>query len=301
MTQLWATLPYRTYRVAGDDAKTFLQGQLTQDVDLITSGHCRYAAYCNHQGRMFANILLFALPNDDAIYLRLHEAQADSVIKRLSMFVLRSAVTITEQSFIHLGLNAAAANCLSQAMEDSLPEPFCTLMHAQGILCGLPNHYYEAILQPESSLLVALTESEQSDAVNALRLQNGHFNILPETDSMILPQQTPLESWGGISYTKGCYVGQEIIARNKYLGKVKKGLASTIVSVETDVILGSEILQCDKKVGQVIEYQKSDKAIVCLALVTLNSLGQPCSLAGEAVIFQAIDGAVIDASVETAE
>lgn len=274
MTAIRAILPYQSYRLLGDDTLTFLQGQLTQDMTIIQSNHCHYGAFCTSKGRMLANFFLRANADANDYILRLHERQADTVIKRLQMFIMRSAVTIEHLAVTHVGLNQTAARQLCDTYEQTLPEAFCSVTLAdEAVLSALPNRLFELSLPVDSPVNNTLDTIEESiDDIEALRLSGGHFHILPETTETLLPQQTPLEAWGGINYQKGCYVGQEIIARNKYLGKVKKGLA--YAAVDGTLTLPCPVLQGDKPVGQLIEVHNGKQHTDCLALLSHNAFNQ---------------------------
>lgn len=285
MTAIRATLPYRSFRFFGDDTLTFLQGQLTQDLKLITTNHCHYGAFCNPKGRMLANFLIRVTPKSHTndYILRLHEGQADTVIKRLTLFILRAAVRVEEQHFVHIGLNKQAAKLLCDNASLTLPEAFNTVSFSDDeVLCTLPGDYFELTLSTDNSKS-ALQEklafiTEDIDTIETLRLRGGHFNILPETNELLLPQQTPLEAWGGINYKKGCYVGQEVISRNKYLGKVKKGLAYAGLEHSVSLALPYPIKQGEKTVGQIIETHNDKNQTACLALIAINAFSQATTI-----------------------
>lgn len=290
MTMTWAEMPYQFYRFSGDDSESFLQGQLTQDITHITAANCHYGAYCNHQGRMQANILL--IRDEQGIILRLHEEQAAVVIKRLQMFVLRAAVTVERLPMRGIAGNQAMAEAVCQAQQLSLPQPFEVSRNALVTVYGLPGGYYEVAVADGVTLTLA-ADTMDIDAVHALRLQQGHFHVLAATYEALLPQQTPLAAWGGISYTKGCYVGQEIIARNKYLGKVNKGLAVAVFSTAdttqtAECYLLNPVQQNGKTVGKVIEFYQGKQDSVCLALLSNSSMGKACEVQGNAAVFHAI-------------
>ncbi|PID65470.1 MAG: hypothetical protein CR975_07040 [Gammaproteobacteria bacterium] len=288
MTPVWAKMPYLSYRFSGTDAKTFLQGQLTQDIHRITPVTCHYGAYCNPKGRMLANVLLSAEGND--IIARLHQRQAESVIKRLQLFVLRSQVEITPLRDLNLALNQPAAEVFCHHWGVVLPEPFSALSQDDFHLLALPNDYYE--LRSRDMAVLSFLQSELAEnfaAIERRRIAGGNFHILPETSELLLPQQTPLEAWGGISYNKGCYVGQEIIARNKYRGKVRKGLALAQLADAPCVALGTKIRADDCDVGTVIESHQDSDVTLCLALMLLEDVGNTCQIGDTTAVFTLIE------------
>ncbi len=287
MKHIWAKMPYLNYRVAGADAKTFLQGQLTQDIKTITDSRCHYGAYCNPQGRMFANFLLSAQGDD--VIIRLHQEQADTIINRLKMFTLRSDVSIELIKDYSIGLNQSAATELCQAIGVALPETFASVSQDVFQLMALPNSYYE--LRTRDMAILSLLQSEFSedfDGIETLRIGGGNFHILPEVRELVQPQQTPLENWGGISYTKGCYVGQEIIARAKYRGKIRKGLAFAKLGGSPNIAIGEKVIADDFEVGTVMEYHQGDKESICLALMLLEDSEKTCQINGNTAKFSLI-------------
>ncbi len=301
-TPLWGFLPVNSYCVSGVDARSFLQGQLTQDIKLIQIDTCQYAAYCNPKGRMLAMLLLYA-NTPDTIMMRLHQATAATVVKRLQVFVLRSQVKINQQSVRVLGINHSLVTQLCQEKALPLPDVFAALSIAEVTLTMLPNNYAELHIptdSPQANKLLSEIQAnyhQSNEGIEQLRLRGGHFHILPQTSETVLPQQTPLESWGGINYHKGCYVGQEVISRNKYLGKVNKVLATTTFAGDSPENSPGNSLEPTttvyddngKVVGKVIECQYAEGKTVCLALIAKGQLAKPCRLHENLVTFTAID------------
>lgn len=284
MTLFWATMPYQTYQLSGTEAKTFLQGQLTQDINLITDNHCHYGAYCNHRGRMFANLLLFSVA--DKLHLRLHQSVAESVINRLQLFILRADVNIQKSHCLSLGLSPSAATELCRQFSLNLPEAFGTVQTSDLTLCALPNGYYEAQCLPGSTAEQAIKKMiENKEAIMKAFILGGQFDITQTTSETILPQQTVLESWGGISYTKGCYVGQEIIARIKYRGSVKKKQVVAQLEGTHPIKVNDPILFNDKPVGNIMEVYQGKTATYCQAIITLSHINQSCTVAGQPITF----------------
>ncbi|MBS9777440.1 MAG: folate-binding protein YgfZ [Gammaproteobacteria bacterium] len=291
MSIQWAKMPYHSYRFSGTDNHAFLQGQLTQDISVINKDKCSYGAYCNHQGAMFANFLISRDSKSDII-LRIHESQSESVIKRLKMFVLRSAVDIELNSVQHIALNKKAAQIICKSVDLELPKIFCCVRNNDLIVYGLPGEYFELVVDNKNKDFIIELLSEHNDEslfeIESLRINTGNFHIYPETSELLLPQETPLEKWGAISYTKGCYVGQEIIARSKYRGKIRKGFA-TSNNHFSQVALNSEILADDRNVGVVIEVAHEAQNSTCLATLNLSAPIEQCEIGGAKVTFSFVE------------
>lgn len=284
MTLFWATMPYQTYQLSGTEAKAFLQGQLTQDINLITDSHCHYGAYCNHKGRMYANLLLFSIAGK--LHIRLHQSVAEAVIKRLQLFILRADVRLQPCKYLSRGLSPAAATELCRQFSLNLPEVFGSVQTDGLILCALPNGYYEVHCLPGSTADQAITKmTENKDALMKTFILGGHFDITEATSEAILPQQTVLESWGGISYTKGCYVGQEIIARTKYRGSVKKKQVVAQLNGNHPVAINDSVQLNDRPVGKIMTVYQGKTAGYYQAVITITHINQCCSINGQPVTF----------------
>ena len=199
-------------RFGGDDAETFLQGQLTCDVAAARPGAAIHGAYCTAKGRMLANFLLWR--EADEFAMALSRDIAAPVHKQLSKYVLRSKVKIAD---------ASASTVLVGAAGASLPGPVVTL--------------------PDGRLLLALSAEAAADALRGLQLENpalwrwldirrGLPLITAATQDQLVPQMTNLELIGGVSFDKGCYAGQEIVARLQHLGKVKRRMFPANVAAE---------------------------------------------------------------------
>lgn len=118
-------------------------------------------------------------------------------------------------------------------------------------------------------------------------IAGGHFDITAEISEDLLPQQTSLAAWGGISYTKGCYVGQEIIARNKYLGSVKRMMAVAQSKTPLGVTLGDDIVCNEKVVGKVVALYEGQQGAY-LGLIPVEQIGQVCQVKKQSMTFAAI-------------
>lgn len=289
----WSTLDYTVYRITGDDAETFLQGQISQDVHAVTQTQAQIAAYCNAKGRMHALLLLFR-DKDNQLYLRLNNGIAESVIKRLKMFVLRSKVKFEETEFKVIGIEQ---NTLNKAVNiDNLNDKmFAVTPFENGYFIRMPGiARYECYLLNEnvtelSAKLNAIAPENKSTYL-ALDIQSGFYNIEPATSESILPQTTPIESWGGISYTKGCYVGQEIIARSHYRGKVKRKLMWTTTSSQVNV--GDSVYDGESLAGEILmssfnENEASPYSIS--AIMSLSYEDKPLLINNETYQFMGID------------
>lgn len=195
-----AALPYlRAARVAGDDAAQFLQAQLSAEVLLLQPGQATFACYCSPRGQVYA--LLLVGRGTDGFTLLAHQRLLPKVLERLRMFVLRARVELAEaESTLVLGVPAS-----------ELPAPGDAGWRPTGLdlayRLGLPGD----------------GDPHAAGAWKAEEIQRGVAWLEPATSERFIPQMLGFDRLGAVSFSKGCYPGQEIIARARYLGRVKRG------------------------------------------------------------------------------
>jgi tRNA-modifying protein YgfZ len=220
-------------RASGADAVAFLQGQLSTDIEKLGTDTSQLSSWNNAKGRVVSLIRLFR--RDEDIYLALPGGLKGSVLKRLSMYVLRSKVTLADagSSLGCLGLiGDDAAKLLAQA---DLPVP-AQMNDVTGIgetqvvrLFGeIPRYVVYAPahkLEPLKNRWASLTTPGTEDYWALHRILAGEPTVHPETSEHFVAQMLDLDKLGGIDFKKGCYIGQEIIARAHYRGGVKRHLA----------------------------------------------------------------------------
>lgn len=214
----------------GEEAVSFLQGQLTNDVAQVDETHTQLSAYCNPKGRMIANFRIFK--REDTLYLSLPYPLLETVLNRLRMYVMRSKATLQDASdaLMRFGLHGPQAEKQLMAITGIVPTEINQAVQHNG---------YTIIRIPGSEprfeiygLLDAVTQLWQNLDVDAapvgahiwelLNIQAGIPVIVPETSEAFVPQMANMSSLGAINFKKGCYTGQEIVARMHYLGKLKK-------------------------------------------------------------------------------
>jgi folate-binding protein YgfZ len=224
--------PLSSLAIAGPDAAAFLQGQLTSDVEMLGAGASQFSAWCSPKGRVLANFLLRRIAAD-SFEMLLPASLRDPIKKRLSMFVLRSKVTIADASeaTVRLGVGGPAAAARLAVTFGAAP----TLHHSTaidgGTLIALPGQRFLALVAPERApaLWARLSAAEVHAAGfpcwQWLTVRAAVPVVTLPTQDQFIPQMLNLDALDAVSFRKGCYTGQEIVARTQYLGRLKERLA----------------------------------------------------------------------------
>ena len=210
-------------RAEGPDAAPFLHGQLSQDVIHQGNTEARLAAYCSAKGRMQASALLLR-PAQDKVWLVSDAGILPGWLKRLKMFVLRSKVQLAEGGVQVWGL---AGQTALQALGDAALAPvWSSQPHAAGQLVRLPDVQQVPrwlwLGAPEASAWLGELPAMPAAAWSCLEVLSGIPRITEATFDQFVPQMVNFELVGGVNFQKGCYPGQEIVARSQYRGTVKR-------------------------------------------------------------------------------
>jgi folate-binding protein YgfZ len=233
--------------VAGDDAASFLHNQLTNDVEHLGRAEARLAGYCTPKGRLQATFLYWRSsdPNADAVYLQLPRAIQPPLQKRLTMFVLRAKAKLrdatTEAPFgAVLGLGGAGAETALRRLVATLPDaPYGKVDGESGTVIrladvfGAPRYLWLTTVETAGAALAKLSGELALGGNQAWQLAAIHAGvpqITAATQEQFVPQMVNLELLGGVNFKKGCYPGQEIVARSQYLGKLKRRTALATVA-----------------------------------------------------------------------
>ena len=198
---------YGLLSVQGADAREFLHAQLTNDIQHLPPDRAALAGWCSAKGRLLATFLVITAPH--GFLLQLARDLAPAVAKRLSMFVLRSKVRIADESdaWAQFGVwdsNESLAGISWQGDRVTVPV-------GEGRFLKL---------EPAASASAECKGDEEVWALQEIRA--GRPFITAATQDQFVPQMVNLEILGGVDFQKGCYPGQEIVARAQYRGQVKR-------------------------------------------------------------------------------
>ncbi len=227
----------------GEDSATFLHSQLTNDVTHLSNNSARLAGYCTAKGRLLATFMIWKNAHD--IVLELPKTLAPAIAKRLQMFVLRAktkSADVTDEHAI-LGLVGDKAVTVLQQLFTQLPtQAYDKVDSEAGTLIYLPHADKIPRFQwiaPVDITIAAwpILTSVLTPVGNAVwRLTDiaaGVPQITPATQEQFVPQMINYELIGGVNFKKGCYPGQEIVARSQYLGKLKRRTALAEIASTT--------------------------------------------------------------------
>ncbi|MGF1613073.1 MAG: YgfZ/GcvT domain-containing protein [Gammaproteobacteria bacterium] len=251
--------------VKGAEAAHFLQGQLTNDVQALSETRAQRSAYCNPKGRVVATFLIFSRVG--TYFLQLPRPILGSILGRLRLFVMRSDVALTDASDALIGIGVSGWNVhdtLQQAVgplpkapnDVSQPAPL-TVIRISG---ERPRYEIIGPFAPIRQLWATLTQVARPSGPHAWSLLDIHCGVPTihrETADLFVPQMINWDVLSGVSFTKGCYTGQEIVARTQYLGKIKRRLyraqvntLDTVIPPATPLIAADE--QGSRTIGQVV-------------------------------------------------
>jgi folate-binding protein YgfZ len=232
----------------GPDAPKFLHAQLTNDVAGLAADAVQLNGYCNAKGRLLAVFTNWR--GSDAIYLQLPREILPAVHKRLSMFVLRSKVTLADVSeqWAALGLiGRGAARLLQQTSGLQRPVEASVALGEARIVRLRPSPRIDErflLLVPARELTdwLARLQAAQRVASGAWwwsQIDAGIPDVFAATQEKFVPQMINLEVLGGVNFKKGCYPGQEVVARSQYLGKLRRRMG--IAHVEGSIAAGADV------------------------------------------------------------
>jgi folate-binding protein YgfZ len=220
--------PFAALRVAGPDAESFLQGQVTSDVTALDVGTSQYSAWCSPKGRVLASFLL-RRSNRETFEMILPAPLHEPIRKRLGMFVLRAKVRLEDSSgtSVRIGVGGPAAAHAVAAIRGSAPALHRSTRVDGGDLFQVNGGRFMAIVAPEQAAklwdqLATHARPAGFSCWRWLLVRAGVSVILPPTQDQFIPQAINWDAIGGVSFQKGCYTGQEIVARTQYLGRLKE-------------------------------------------------------------------------------
>lgn len=269
-------------QVEGEDAQSLLQNLLTNDVAALAINQSQLAGLCNPKGRLLAIFLL--LRRSNSYQLILPKTMCAGLQQRLSMYVLRSKTTITDVSdnMACMGLTLAANGIInSRVLPDEI---YQASEHDDSVLIKYPGNQprFLCIGSPTEVTHFTAELLEQQWQLGAesdwelLDIEAGLPIILPETKEQFTPQQVNLDLVNGVSFKKGCYPGQEIVARLHYLGTPSRRMFQAEVHTANIVTVGDDVTSDKGDIaGHVVRVQrKNEVSLQMLLSLKLTAVNQ---------------------------
>ncbi len=246
------TTTYSLIEIIGDDSETFLQGQLTVDMRAFASGECRLGAYCDHKGRAIASFfLLKPHDNHEGFWLVLPKDMVDIFCQSIGKYAVFSKVTITPS-------NDKQVICQLKPDSDSVipdSDPGPSTFKLPG--------------EPDRHLCITTTETDSQvadqQAWQWAQLQAGICLITEELSGKLIPLMLNYDQFNGISFDKGCYLGQEVLARMHFRGQLKRYLYP--LKLQVPVAIGDDVT--DEK----------QQVVGIVTATAINPDGEPFALA----------------------
>ena len=258
--------------VAGPDARTLLQGQFTNDIELVNEARTQLSAWCSIKGRVLALFRIWQ--RGEIFHLELPAELEGAITRRLRMFVLRAKVSIESaaQDAVRFGVSGANIAELLAEEHGTLPagpdearcSGECTFVRLRG------HRPRFQVIAPVDAALALWDRCRELSCVpvsvpawDLLDIRAGIASISAVHSDHFLPQALHLERINGLSFDKGCYAGQEIVARTQYLGRLKRHLRRGALHAPEAPIAGDAILGAiggrNQSVGQVVNVAASGR------------------------------------------
>jgi hypothetical protein len=260
-------------RARGPDATAFLHGQLTCDLHATPPQTHVLGAQCNAKGRV---LHLFRLCRDgDDWLLLLPAALAEDALAVLRRFILRRKLSLA------LDPSLTASGLIAQDGACRLPSPGQLQRDDTGLLLGLPG------TQPRALLLAAPQDPvRQGPGINddtwlLLDITAGLPQVLPGASGLFVPQMLNLHALGAVSFNKGCYPGQEIVARMHYLGSLKRRMYLARIASHAPPKPGAELLAAGgtgSRAGEIVLAARNGSSVLALAVVQAADAVRPLQL-----------------------
>jgi tRNA-modifying protein YgfZ len=242
---------FGTLRASGEDAQNFLQNLLSNDISEVGNTRAQLSSLNSAKGRMLATMLIWR--EGDDYLLQLPRVLCESIRKKLSMYVLRAKVKITDASdvVVSLGLSGGAAQEILRARFGELPQlPLGCIGIEQGSVIRVSDTRWQIDTTPQQANMLWAEMSRKARPVGSgcwdwLNVRAGIPVILPQTQEQFVAQMTNFDLVNGVNFKKGCYPGQEIVARMQYLGKLKRRMYLAHIDSADSPQAGDELFSAD--------------------------------------------------------
>jgi len=238
-------------KVSGEEAQGFLHNLFSSDVNALTPQNALPSSFNTAKGRALATLLIWRNPAE--FFLQLPTSVLAVIQKKLTMYVLRAKVKVANASdeVVCLGLSGASAATLLQQHFPTLPQnPLDAVQHSDTTVIRLAADRFQISTSPAEAIalwqkLNGTAQPAGSACWDWLNIRAGIPVILPQTQEAFVPQMANLDLTGAVNFKKGCYPGQEIVARMQYLGKNKRRMYLAHVDGDTAPQPGAELFSME--------------------------------------------------------
>jgi len=270
-------------RFDGDETRTFLHNQLSCDVAGLAPDQSTYGAYCTAKGRMLASFLLWQ--SEQGFFMQLPSSVREAIQKQLTKFILRSKVKATDVSgdTAIIGVAGKDAATLVRSVVGQAPEAVNDVVHTDSATAiRLPVDRYEIAVARDKApgilkALFAGAEKADPEHWEWFDIRAGIPTILPATQEAFVPQMVNLDLIGGVSFEKGCYPGQEIVARMHYRGTLKQRMYLANIAGSDQPQPGAKLFSAgfgEQACGTIVNSARSpDGGHDVLAVIQIASAG----------------------------
>lgn len=279
--------------VRGEDSGKFLQGQLSCDIDSISEQQSCLGASCDNKGRVLSSFRLLKI--DDVYYLHMQRGVGSSTKENLDKFIVfyQAKVEVAQNDFFRLGFVGPETPAILTKLFPEMPSVPNQLVNHQGnhlLLVSSKTLRFELWIaagnteKALAALGTELSEAEISDW-ELLDIEDGIYDVGPDDIGLYTPQLLNYDISGAVSFTKGCYTGQEIVARMHYLGSAKKRLYHIRIESDSELSGNQKLSVIDKTSektrGNVIKLLiNKDNNYEALAIINCETVdsGDPLAL-----------------------
>jgi folate-binding protein YgfZ len=274
-------------KISGEDATGFLQNLLTNDMQSVTAENSQLTGLCTAKGRLLAVFRLFKQEAD--YYLRLPLELVEPLIKRLKMYVLMSKVTVAHaDNLIICGVHGESA--FLQDTLGSVPDQVGSASHSDNLtVLRVPGEdRYELYgsqerIQPLWMELSNTLTAANSAAWRLLDIRNGIPQIYAATSEHFVPQMVNLNLVDGVSFKKGCFPGQEVVARMQYLGKLKRRMYRVRIESAKAPPPGTPVVALENgkthEAGEIVDACVAGQSVEALAVLPSASIDHKLHIA----------------------
>ena len=267
-------------RFSGVDSAKFLQGQTSCDITQLTLNNRLTGAICNLQGRVIANFYL--IREGDDILMLLSQDLLSKIQLHLTKFAVFFKTTLTDATADYQLHSLFHSSALALELSDQAHHSRLDQTNSSITLINSAPLFHYLLITPLQEAVPELAPLIDTNDQHALALLAAEPLVNADTSELFLPQMLNMQLTGGISFKKGCYTGQEIVARMQYRGKLKKRLylftTQTPLSLATSPSIQSATGQV---IGELVSLQRLNKRTLILAVINNNAIENGVYIEGQ--------------------